>query len=137
MKFGVENRNVNFASPLIERNVATHSLTQCSMIAATRGPTQVQSAYHSQTSRAKLAYSSSEAWLSPMLLPNTPFRSTAAAYSVPCPSVASTKQNAPVMSSATSSEGTKSFCAATFLREAPSKSPTKQQRSHEKFSKRR
>jgi hypothetical protein len=137
MKFGVENRNVNFASPLIERNVATHSHTHCSLIAATRGPTQVQSAYHSQSSRAKLTCSSTAAWLSPMLLPNTPFRSTATACSVPCPPAASAKPNVPVPTSATSSEGTKLFCAAALVGAAPSKSPTELYCSHETFSKRR
>ena len=120
MKFGVENRNVNFASPLIERNVATHSLTHCSLIAATRGPTQVQSAYHSQSSRAKLTCSSTAAWLSPMLLPNTQFRSTAAACSVPCPPAASAKRNVPVTSRQASSERTKLIYAAYSLGAAPS-----------------
>ena len=63
----------------------THVHTHCSLIAATRGPTQVQSAHHTQSSRAKLTCSSIAAWLSPMLLPNTPFRSAAAACSVLCP----------------------------------------------------
>ena len=60
--------------------------------------TQVQSAHHTQSSRVKFTCSSNAAWLSPMLLPNTPFRSTAAACSVPCPPTASAKRNVPVTS---------------------------------------
>ena len=107
MNFGIENRNINFASPLIERNVATHSLAHCSLITSIRGPTQVQPAYHTQSSRAKLTCSSTAAWLSPMLLPNTPFRSTAPAWSVSYPPVASAKRNVPVASRLPSSERTK------------------------------
>ena len=63
MKFWVQNRDVNFASPLIQRNAATHTLSHCSLFAATRGPAQVQSAHHTQSSRAKLTCSSTAAWL--------------------------------------------------------------------------
>ena len=107
MKFGVENCNVDFASPLIERNVATHSLTHCSLIASIRGPTQVRSAYHTQSSKAKFTCSSTAAWLSPILLPNTPFRSTVAACSIPYPPAVSAKRNVPVTSRLLSSERTK------------------------------
>ena len=67
MKFRVQNRDVNFASRLIQRNAATHTLSHCSLFATIRGPTQVQSAHHIQSSRAKLTCSSTAAWLSPML----------------------------------------------------------------------
>ena len=52
--FCSQNRDVNFASPLIERNADTLSHTHCSLIAATRGPTQVQLAHHTQRRGAKL-----------------------------------------------------------------------------------
>ena len=108
---------------MIERNADTLSHTHCSLIAATRGPTQVPSAHHTQSSRAKLTCSSTAAWLSPMLLPNTPFCFTAAACSVPCPPAASAKQNVPVTSRQASSERTKLICAACSLGAAPSKYP--------------
>ena len=122
MKFGVENRNVNFASPLIERNVATDSHTHCSLIASIRGPTQVQSTQHTRSSSTKLACSSTAAWLSPMLLPNNPFRSTAAACPVPRPLAASAKPNVPVMSSAAAARGRQLISAAFLLSAALSKS---------------
>ena len=128
MKFGVENRNVNFASPLIERNVATHSHTYCSLIASMRGPTQVQSTYHTRRRGGELTCSLTAAWLSPMLLPNNPFRSialTAAACSVPCPPAASAKPNVPVMSSATTARGRQLIRAAALLSAALSKSPSR------------
>ena len=109
-------------SPLIQRNAAAHSHTHCSLIAPTRGPTQVPSAHHTQSSRAKLTCSSAAAWLSPMLLPNTPFRSTAAACSVLCPPA---KRNVPATSRLASSERTKLICAACPLGAAPSKYPSR------------
>ena len=128
MNFGVANRNVNFASPLIERNVATHSHTHCSLIASIRGPTQVQSTQNTRSSSTKLTCSSIAAWLSPMLLPNNPFRSTrstAAACSVPCPPAASAKPNVPAMSSATAARGMQLISAAALLSAALSKSPSR------------
>ena len=69
-------------------------------------PTQVQSTQHTRSSSTKLTCSSTAAWLSPVLLPNNPFRSTAAACPVPRPPAASAKPNVPVMSSAAcSNEG--------------------------------
>ena len=70
-----------------------------------------------------------------MLLPNTPFCSTAATCSAPCPPAASAKRNVQVMSSAAAARGRKplspvkkkkgeeTICAAYFLGDAPSKYP--------------
>ena len=59
-----------------------------------------------------------------MLLPNTPFRSAAAACSVPYPPAASAKRNVPVTSRIPSNERTKlSGCAAYSHGDAPTKYP--------------
>ena len=47
----------------MQRNADTLSHTHCSLIAATRGPTQVQSAHHTQRRGGKLTCSSTTAWL--------------------------------------------------------------------------
>ena len=38
MQICSQNRDVDFSSPLVERTLSTHSLTHCSLVAATWGP---------------------------------------------------------------------------------------------------
>ena len=53
MKFGVENRNVNFASPLIERNLSTSARIIYQRILTTEAPAAHQSTRHTQSSAAE------------------------------------------------------------------------------------
>ena len=80
-----------------------------------------------RSSSTKLTCSSTAAWLSPMHLPNSPCRSTAAACSVPClPAASATgKPNVPAMSSAVAARGRQLISAAFLLSAALSKSPSR------------
>ena len=123
--------------------LSTSALTNVLRIMTTEAPVAHQSARHSQRRSAELTCSSSQ---KPTIVHarfvqhtgNLAASSRLPYPAVSCPPVAIAKQNAPVTSRQASSEGTKLFCAAAFLGEAPSsKYPVELQRSHKTVLKRR
>ena len=121
MKFGVENRNVNFQRELPERILSTHLSTVCSVLRVVAIVKAAVSAQHTQSSRAKLTCSSTAAWLNPILLPNSTRASTAPACHVPCPHPRQRQAPRPSHDCCCTAPVAKLICDADFLDDAPNK----------------
>ena len=121
MKFGVENRNVNFQRELPERILSTYLPAVCSVLRVVAAVKAAVSAQHTQSSRAKLTCSSTAAWLNPILLPKTTKSSTAPACPVPCPRPRQRQAPRPSPDCCSTAPVPKLFCDAYFLGDAPSK----------------
>ena len=121
MKFGVENRNVNFQRELPERILSTHLPAVCSVLRVVAIVKAAVSAQHTQSSRAKLTCSSTAAWLSPILLPNSTKSSITPACPVPCPRPRQRQAPRAKPDCCSTALVAKLICDADFLGDAPSK----------------
>ena len=137
MKFGVENRNVNFQRELPERILSTHLPAVCSVLRVVAAVKAAVSAQHTQSSRAKLTCSSTAAWLNPILLPKTTKSSTAPACPVPCPRPRQRQAPRPSHDCCSTAPVAKLICDADFLSAALSKSICEARGAPIAFTKRR
>ena len=137
MKFGVENRNVNFQRELPERILSTHLPAVCSVLRVVAAVKAAVSAQHTQSSRAKLTCSSTAAWLNPILLPKTTKSSTAPACPVPCPRPRQRQAPRPSPDCCSTAAVAKLLCDADFLSAALSKYSAEEISPHKRINKRR
>ena len=137
MKFGVENRNVNFQRELPERILSTYLPAVCSVLRLVAAVKAAVSAQHTQSSRAKLTCSSTAAWLNPILLPKTTKSSTAPACPVPCPRPRQRQASRPSHDCCSTAPVAKLICDADFLGDAPSKFTCEQKVTDDSFRKHR